>query len=730
MTKNNLRQITAPLAPGNGFGVRTARSPRDCAVTRLHGFKPQVRIRVADSAVEFTKRILVTALAAIFFTSSLCAQSGPDGPDVTNMSVEDLMNLQVTSVSKRAQKVADAAAAVFVITQDDIDRSGARSIPEILRMVPGLEVARMDENKWAIGSRGFNGRFDNKLLVLIDGRSVYTPLFSGVYWDVEDVPLEDIDRIEVIRGPGATLWGANAVNGVINIITKPAKATQGGFVKVEGGNTQLTSDSVRYGTKVGDKGYVRAYGKYFDWQPSTDLAGVRASDGWHQARAGIRSDWTLSPADSLTVQGDVYSSRDGENLTIASLSPPYSSTFGNTGAYSGGNILGRWTHSSSNNSSFSLQGYFDRTNYSDNNLFTDHESVFDIDFQHDFRLGESNEIVWGASYRSIQDRNSPTFTVAVTPTSAQYNQFSAFVQDEVTLLDQRLRVTVGSKFEHNDFTGFEVEPNIRFLGNISKDQSVWVGISRAVRIPALTEEGLRLNTAVVPPGAAPFFSPLPVIEAVYGSKQFRAEDLIAYEIGYRVQATSSFSADIAAFYNNYTNLRTAEPGTPFVEGSPAPTDVVVPFVASNKMSGGTYGIEPYFDWKAFSKLKLFGSYSFLEMKIHKNSDSTDPTPDLPNGENPEHQFYFRSALDLPGHIEQNLIVRHVSSLQSFNLPGYTSLDGGIHWKVRPNVELSFDGENWLNHRHTEFLPDFINTQPTDVGRSFHGGITWSFGKRQ
>lgn len=728
MTKHVLKQTTAP--PANSFWGRIAKCSRQCVEARLAELRPLVRLRVTDGTAEFTKRMLVTAFTAIFFATTMCAQSGPDGPDVTSMSVEDLMNLQVTSVSKRAQKVADAAAAVFVITQDDIERSGARSIPEILRMVPGLEVARIDENKWAIGSRGFNGRFDDKLLVLIDGRSVYTPLFSGVYWDVEDVPLEDIDRIEVIRGPGATLWGANAVDGVINIITKTAKATQGGFIKVEGGDTQLTADSARYGGEIGTKGSYRIYGKYFDWKPSTDLGGAQASDGWHQARGGFRSDWALSQADSLTVQGDVYSSRDGETISLPMLAAPYSSTFGNTGAYSGGNVLAHWTHSSSNNSSFSLQGYFDRTNFADNSLFVDHESVFDIDFQHDFHLGQANEIVWGAGYRSIQDRNLPSFTVAVTPNSAQYNQFSAFVQDEITLLDQRLRVTIGSKFEHNAFTGFEFEPNFRALGNISKNQSIWFAVSRAVRTPALTEEGLRLNDAVIPPGAPPFNSPLPVIEAIFGSNQFQSEDLIAYEVGYRVQATSSFSADIAAFYNNYTNLRTAEPGTPFVEGSPTPTDLVVPFVALNKMSGGTYGIEPYFDWKALPKWKLFGSYSYLRMKIHKNADSLDPTADLPNGENPEHQFYFRSALDLPWHFEQNLIVRYVDQLPSYAIGGYTSLDGGIHWKPKSNLEFSFDGENWLNHRHIEFIPDFINTQPTVVGRSFHGGITWSFGKRQ
>ncbi len=432
--------------------------------------------RLRKRRISYAKRFLVTALAAVFVTTTVWGDAGQDAPDVTAMSVEDLMNIQVTSVSKRTQRLADAAAAVFVITQEDIARSGARNIPETLRMVPGLEVARIDENKWAIGSRGFNGRFADKLLVLIDGRSVYTPLFSGVYWDVQDVPLENVDRIEVIRGPGATLWGANAVDGVINIITKPAKETQSGLVKVEGGDEQLTADTVRYGNRIGDKGYYRAYVKYFDWASNEALNRQNAFDGWHEIRGGFRSDWTLSHKDSLTFQGDTYNSREGETITLPALTFPYSSTFGNVGNYSGGNLLGRWTHNSGNNSNFSLQAYFDRTNYSDNFLFDDHESVFDVDFQHDFHVGSRNEIVWGAGYRSIQDRNVSSPTVSVTPSHAQYNQFSTFVQDEVSFLDSRLRVTVGSKFEHNAFTGWEFEPNVRFLGNLSKKQSVWAAI--------------------------------------------------------------------------------------------------------------------------------------------------------------------------------------------------------------------------------------------------------------
>jgi iron complex outermembrane receptor protein len=718
MTTNELRREmkTSLKFEGNGSWRHDA---QDCAQAR-------------SGRPTLAKRALAVALALMFVTGNAGASTSDSGadksqvPDITSMSVEDLMNMQVTSVSKRSQKVADAAAAVFVITQEDIERSGARSIPELLRMVPGLQVARIDENKWAIGSRGFNGRFDDKLLVLIDGRSVYTPLFSGVYWDVEDVMLEDVARIEVIRGPGATLWGANAVDGVINIITKPAKETQSALFKAEAGDEQLTADSVRYGGHVGDVGYYRAYLKGFDWGSSTSLGGADAQDGWHQMRGGFRSDWNASHADSLTVQGDMYGSSDGETLTTPSLNGPfYSSTFVNTGEYSGGNLLSRWNHNFAK-SSLTLQTYFDRTNYADNNLFVDHESVYDVDFQHDFHLGHANEILWGAGYRSIQDRSDSTFTVMVTPNQANYNQVSAFAQDEISLFDSRARVTVGSKFEHNDFTGFEVEPNIRFVASVSKNQSVWGAISRAVRTPAITEEGLQLVDAVVPPNTGPNTGdPYPLIEAVYGSRQFKSEDLLAYEVGYRVQATSTFSADIAAFYNNYTNLRSAEPGTTIFNG----TAEVLPFYAENKMSGGTYGVEPFVDWKVLPYWKLFASYSYLEMNIHKNADSIDPTPDIPNGSNPKNQWSFRSSLDLPHHIQQDLNVRYVAALPGIGIASYYSMDAGIRWSPMRNVVIAFDGQNWLDSRHLEFIPDFINTVPTVIGRTVYGSVTVNLGKR-
>lgn len=671
------------------------------------------------------KRIVALSILTVFVAVNLCAQSPQNVPDVTALSVEDLMNMQVTSVSKHKQKLADAAAAVFVLTQEDIRRSGATSIPEALRLVPGLEVARIDENKWAIGSRGFNGRFDNKLLVLIDGRSVYTPLFSGVYWNIQDVLLEDLDRIEVIRGPGATLWGANAVDGVINIITKPAASTQSGVVTAGGGTEERGSGSARYGSSIGDNTHYRVYGKYFDWGPSNYANGATADDGWNALRGGFRADWTPSGPNSVTFEGDLYRSNYNETLTVPSLTAPYSNTFLNSGVYSGGNILGRWNHATEGGS-MSLQMYFDNTTTVDNSLFVDHQNTFDIDFQDGFHVGDSHQLVWGLGYRSIGDGNDPSFTVSLMPNRVSLNLFSAFVQDEITLVDNRLKLTLGSKFEHNTFTGFEIEPNARLLWTLTPNQSIWTAVSRAVRTPALTEEGLRLNSEVIPPGTAGNPAPFPAVVAVFGSPQFNSEDLLAYELGYRVQATSNVSFDLATFYNNYSNLRSAEPGMPFVEGSPAPTDLVVPLVAENRMSGGTYGVELFADWKVLPKWRVTGSYSYLQMDIHKNSDSQDPTADIPNGSSPRHQWYVRSSADLPKHFDLDTTLRFVDHLPSLNLPSYYSLDAHLGWRPARNLELSIGGQNLLDDQHLEFLPDFVNTSPTVVKRSIFGSITVTF----
>jgi iron complex outermembrane receptor protein len=633
------------------------------------------------------------------------------------------MNMKVTSVSKRSQKVADAAAAVFVITQEDIRRSGATSIPEALRLVPGIQVARIDENKWAISSRGFNGRFTDKLLVLIDGRSVYTPLFSGVYWNVQDVMLEDVDRIEVIRGPGATLWGANAVNGIINIITKSAKSTPGALAAAGGGNELRGFSNLRYGSTIHHDTYYRVYAKYFNVGPSTDILSRSANDDWDALRGGFRGDWAPAGADSLTFQGDVYRSHYGETLSVPTLTFPFSTMFANRGSMDGGNLLGRWTHDFGN-SSTSLQVYFDNTNISEHSLFTDHEKVFDIDFQHSFHPSESQAFIWGVGYRSIQDSNDSSFVVSLQPNHSQLNQFSGFAQDEISMLDRRVRLTLGSKLEHNAFTGLEFEPNARVLWNITSNQSVWTAVSRAVRTPALTERGLQLISAVIPPGAAGNPTPLPAEAAVFGSNQFKPEDLLAYEAGYRIQVRTNVSADLAVFYNDYTHLRSAEPGLPFLQTAPLPVHLVVPFVASNKMHGGTYGTELFTEYKVIPNWKLSGSYSYLQMNIRKDPTSLDPTPDNPGLSSPRHQFYVRSSLDIFRRLEHDLTIRYVDRLVGLNIPSYYSVDTHFSYPLLHSFELSVGSENLLNQKHLEFIPDFINTSPTEVKRSIYGRITW------
>jgi iron complex outermembrane recepter protein len=667
-----------------------------------------------------TRALLVTALTTLFV---MIASAQNNQVDVTTMSVEDLMNMQVTSVSKRTQKVADAAAAVYVITQEDIRRSGATNIPEALRLAPGIQVARIDENKWAISSRGFNGRFADKLLVLIDGRSVYTPLFSGVYWNVQDVMLEDVDRIEVIRGPGATLWGANAVNGVINIITKSARNTQAGLATAGGGTELRGLSNLRYGGTVNQDAYYRAYAKYFNVGSSTNSIGGNGTDNWDSLRGGFRGDWNPSGPDKVTLQGDMYRSHYGELLTIPSLNAPYTSTFPNAGAISGGNILGRWAHDFGN-SSTSLQMYFDNTNISENSLFADHQNIFDIDFQHSFHLTDSQAVIWGVGYRSIGDSNDSSFTVSLQPNHNQLNQFSGFAQDEISLLDRRVQLTLGSKLEHNDFTGLEVEPNARVLWNVTPNQSIWAAVSRAVRTPALTERGLQLVSAVIPPGGPGNPTPLAAEADVYGSNQFQSEDLLAYEVGYRVQVANNVSADIATFYNNYTHLRSAEPGAPFVQTDPTPVHLVVPFVASNKMHGGTYGAELFTEYKVIPRWKLSGSYSYLQMDIRKDATSMDPTPDNPGMSSPRHQFYVRSSLDVFRKLEHDFTVRYVDDLPGLNIPHYYSVDTHFSYPLPRSFELSIGSQNLLNHQHLEFVPDFINVSPTEVKRSIYGSITW------
>ncbi len=673
------------------------------------------------------KAILIFAVLCFFLLSfPVHARSDVKQIDITELSLEELMDMKITSVSKKPQKMYDAAAAVFVITQDDIRRSGVTSIPEALRLAPGLEVARIDANKWAITSRGFNGRFANKLLVLIDGRSVYTPLFSGVFWQMKDTMLEDVERIEVIRGPGATLWGANAVNGVINIITKNAAETRGGLVSARIGTEDKGSGSIRYGAKVGEDAYFRVYAKYTDRDNAVFASGSDANDNWDLVRSGFRLDWESSEDDSWTLQGDVFGGNNRQTVTEPSLSAPYSKTFQDNNRIGGGNILTRWKHVFSESSDMALRVYYDRTEHEDTTLREDRDT-FDIDFQHRFALGESQEILWGGGYRFTSGDIGNRFSVALDPDSRKDHLYSAFVQDDITLLKDQLRLTIGSKFEHNDYTGFEYQPNARLLITPDSHHTIWAAVSRAVRTPSQVEHNARINTSVVPPGTSQNPSALPVLLTAQGDDDFKSEELTAYEVGYRVLATDNLFVDIATFYNVYDNLRTLETGATSLEASPAPLHLVLPSTIGNKMSGETYGAELAADWRPMDGWRLQATYSYLRILLHLDDGSTDTISESAEDESPRNQFSLRSSMDIARDVEFDLWLRYVDDLPSLNVDSYVSLDARLGWNLRKNLVLSIVGRNLLDNRHPEFgTPLFVNTLPTEVERSVYGKIEWGF----
>jgi iron complex outermembrane receptor protein len=645
--------------------------------------------------------------------------------DLTELSLEDLMDIEITSVAKKAQKLSEAAAAVFVITQEDIRRSGATSIPEALRMAPGLEVARIDANKWAVTSRGFNGRFANKLLVLIDGRTVYTPLYSGVYWDMKDTLLEDIDRIEVIRGPGASLWGANAVNGVINIITKSAKDTQGGLIVAGAGTEEQGFGAVRYGGKLGQDIDSRAYVKYFDRDSGVFSSGENGADQWDILRAGFRMDWQRSGPDALTLEGDIYDGEAGVTVVTKSFDPYVPPTFDEDDDISGANLLGRWKHTVSDTSEIALQVYYDRTERNGAILDQIHDT-FDLDLQQQFTLGKRHEIVWGLGYRFVSDNIENTFYGSWDPDSRDDDLYSGFVQDDITLIKDQLRLTLGSKFEHNDYTGSEIQPNGRLMWTPREGHSIWTAVSRAVRTPSRTEEDGRLNTTVLPPGSLlPLFPGYGVV-SLFGDGDYESEELLAYELGYRVQPTDQFSVDIATFFNDYSNLRTLEPANPFLEVSPSPAHLVFPFTADNKMDGEAYGVEVAADWRASDWWRIQASYTYLQIQLELDRDSGDTLSESAEGESPHHQVSLRSSMDIVSDVALDLWVRYVDDLPSQDVDSYFTLAVRLGWKLDRNVELSVVGQNLLDNQHPEYKPEFIDTIPTEVERGVYGKVTWQF----
>ena len=654
------------------------------------------------------------ALGLIIFASSAPAQTNSDIPPpaaLKNLSIEELMDIEVTSVAKQPEAYGQAPAAIDVITGDEISRSGASSIPEALRLADNLDVAQKNSHDWAISARGFNTSLANKLLVLVDGRTVYTPLFAGVFWDAQDYLLEDIDRIEVISGPGGTLWGANAVNGVINITTKSADKTQGLYVEGGGGSELRDFGGARFGGTLASNVYFRVYGKYFDRNNEVFPNGSDASDSWNQGQGGFRIDAEPSLQNTLTLQGDYYAGH--ENITT-----------GGRANVSGGNVLGRWTHTFANDSDMNLQLYYDRTHLSDPiaastdpfvpvlGRLIDNLDTYDLDFQHHFHWGERNHFVWGLGYRYTHEMDQNAPNLAFLPPTLDQNLFSGFVQDEIKLLEN-LSFTLGTKVERNDYTGFEEEPSGRIQWNVTSKQMIWAAVSRAVRMPSRVDEDEHVP---VPSPVVPYF--------LTGNSNFVSETEIAFELGYRAQLGEKVSTSVSTFYNLYNDIRSAN-------FSPPPAIGGFPIIFQNNLKGETYGFELTADYQILDWWRLHGGYDLLKENIYVKSGQADINNAHNEIADPQQQFSLRSSMDLPKNVELDAGLRWVDTLTLNNgatlgtVPSYFEFDARLAWHATKNLELSIVGQNLLHGRHSEYgFPSSPATE--EIVRSIYGKITWQF----
>lgn len=646
-----------------------------------------MHLALADSSISRLAAVLIACLP--FCPRSNAADTADTSNQLTSLSLEQLMALEVTSVSKHAEPVAKAPAAVHVLTGDDIRRSGAASIPEALRMVPGLHVAQINPGNWAISSRGFNSRFANKLLVMIDGRSVYTPLFSGVYWDVQDTLLEDIERIEVIRGPGASLWGANAVNGVINIITKNAFDTQGGFLSGGGGWQETAFGSIRYGGRLGENTAYRGFVKYNHREDT-----MFPEDGTDFWRGGYRIDWRPQEGTAGMLQGEIYA---GETA---------SGTGAIGSSVAGGHALARWERELSAESKLTLQAWFDRTER-EFDVLTEYRNTFDLEAQHQFMAGERHSLLWGACYRLTSDQTFGSTQVSFLPSEVVDHLASMFIQDEITLLPERLSLTLGTKLEHNQYTGFEVQPTAR-LGWLPHDRhSVWASVSRAIRSPS------RAETDVVTTSGGP-----PALTTVVRGGPMQSEELLAMEIGWRAQAHPRFSTDLALFYNDYDRLRAFN-----FAFSPVPPTAT--FTVNNAMDGHTYGGELVLNWQPVSWWRWQASYTLLQMHVQNGLILPDSTFSYRTQDNPQQQFHLRSSLDLPHGFEFDTLLYHQDSLPGQGVPAYTRLDFRVGWRYRDRFEASITLQNALDPSHWEYGNNSL-VRSSEVERALYGKLTWRF----
>lgn len=670
-------------------------------------------------------RTLLLAQALLLHGVSSALASSETLNQYLDMDLAQLMQVTITSVAKKPQALADTAAAVFVITQEDIRRSGVTSIPQALAMAPGLQVSRMSASKWSIAARGFGGYTSNKLLVLMDGRSLYTPAYSGTFWDAQNTLLEDVDRIEIIRGPGGTIWGANAVNGVINIITRKAKDTEGTLVRASAGVGERFGAAVRQGGKLGESTSGRLYLMTSDVDSNTLRQNTfsngddNANDDWRDLQTGFRLDGTVSKDDKWTLQGDLYKI-DGNQIVFPFWldSPPFLTADSGDYTASGANVIGSWQHRFQNDNVFTLKSYYDNNSRTES-YYEDTFNIFDLDIQYEMALGSWNNLTTGLGYRHVDGDFVDNFQVSL-PDQTQ-NLYSAFFQDQFTLVDRLLWLTLGTKYEHNDFTGNEWQPSARLLWKPAEEQSVWAAVARAVRTPSMVERTGRVTLAVLPTQIGA------VRSSLRGYPSFTSETLIAYEAGYRWQARRTLSFDLAAYYNDYDELYAAVRST-----NPFDPDIHL----ENVQHGTGHGLEFATNWQARSWMSLNFTYSWqkLDLEFDDPSIKTGALSITPVSSSPKHQASVRTAFDFAENWQSNLWLRYVDSFDGrdttnsqsvITVPSQFIFDANLIWKPRKNLEIMLAGQNLLSSGRLQAVAELI-TPPTEIERVIYAKVTWSF----
>ena len=648
--------------------------------------------------------------------------------ELLKLSLQELANteIEVTVASRSPQRLMETPAAVSVITQTDIRRSGATSIPEALRLVPGLFVAQIGSSQWAVGSRFANSRYSNKFLVLMDGRTLYSPLFGGTFWDVQDTLLEDIDRIEVVRGPGASVWGSNAIAGVINIVTKSARDTQGGLGQLGGGTHERLMQTLRFGGKLGENGAFRVWGQRNERDSFTTTTGATANDSWEMTRGGFRFDWGRGAKDSFTMIGNLYGAQENAQSLLPPLVPPFDAAQNETVSPRGQNALFRWKHCDGPLRDWALQVFFDHT--SRNEFFVGEDrQTYDVDYINRTARTRGDELLWGVGYRVTADALQQALQLVAFEPDQQRNYLaSAFVQQRWAFPRQHLQLWAGAKLEDNSYTHLEVEPTVRATWSPNDRRTVWGAVSRGVRIPSREETSLNLDVANLPsePGR-----PGGLAVVALGNPDLAAEELVSYELGYRVRLSHQISADLAIYHEDYRKLIATQAGGLIIDPTHTPP-LILPLNAENGASASISGVELGTTLAPSSRWKLYLAYTALfdHYQVPGFDAPTTIGPDISrSGRSPRNQLHFRSSYDLSSSLELDTLFYYADSLPTLNVPSYVRADLRLGWRPYPALRVDLVGQNLLEKGHTEFREElFAPLLNVTIPRSVYGKLTWLF----